>query len=117
MKVSKQEADANRERIVEVASRLFREKGFDGTTIRDISAAARMHSGSPFYHFKTKQAMLVAVMEEGLRHRGLAGSFRVDNDLVRVDHDKIGHLGVAGIDTSHFHREIEDSSQSDVQFE
>lgn len=26
-----------------------------------------MHSGSPFYHFKDKQAMLVAVMEQGLR--------------------------------------------------
>ena len=52
--------------LLAVCARLFREKGFDGTTIRDISAAASMHSGSPFYHFKTKQAMLVAVMEEGL---------------------------------------------------
>ena len=25
-----------------------------------------MHSGSPFYHFKTKQDILVAVMEQGL---------------------------------------------------
>ena len=49
-----------------MCAKLFREKGFDGTTIRDISAAAGMHSGSPFYHFKNKQAMLVAVMEEGL---------------------------------------------------
>jgi AcrR family transcriptional regulator len=49
-----------------VCARLFREKGFDGTTIRDISAAAGMHSGSPFYHFPTKQEMLVAVMEQGL---------------------------------------------------
>jgi AcrR family transcriptional regulator len=55
-----------RAELLAVCAKLFREKGFDGTTIRDISAAARMHSGSPFYHFKTKQAMLVAVMEEGL---------------------------------------------------
>ena len=55
-----------RSELLAVCARLFREKGFDGTTIRDISAAAGMHSGSPFYHFKTKQAMLVAVMEEGL---------------------------------------------------
>jgi AcrR family transcriptional regulator len=58
--------------LLRVCARLFREKGFDGTTIRDISQAAGMHSGSPFYHFKTKQEMLVAVMEqgltEGLRH-------------------------------------------------
>jgi AcrR family transcriptional regulator len=55
-----------REKLLRVCARLFREKGFDGTTIRDISAAAGMHSGSPFYHFPTKQEMLVAVMEEGL---------------------------------------------------
>ena len=55
-----------REELLAVSARLFREKGFDGTTIRDISAAAGMHSGSPFYHFKTKQDILVAVMEQGL---------------------------------------------------
>ena len=55
-----------REDLLRVCARLFREKGFDGTSIRDISDAAGMHSGSPFYHFKTKQEMLVAVMEQGL---------------------------------------------------
>jgi AcrR family transcriptional regulator len=55
-----------REQLLRVCARLFREKGFDGTTIRDISAAAGMHSGSPFYHFPSKQEMLVAVMEQGL---------------------------------------------------
>jgi TetR/AcrR family transcriptional regulator, cholesterol catabolism regulator len=61
-----------REDLLRVCARLFREKGFDGTSIRDISQAAGMHSGSPFYHFKSKQEMLLAVMEqgltEGLRH-------------------------------------------------
>ena len=52
--------------MLRVSAKLFREKGFDGTTIRDISSAAGMHSGSPFYHFKTKQDILVAVMEQGL---------------------------------------------------
>ena len=55
-----------RETLLRVCARLFRDKGFDGTTVRDISAAAGMHSGSPFYHFRTKQEMLVAVMEQGL---------------------------------------------------
>jgi AcrR family transcriptional regulator len=55
-----------RDELLRVSAKLFREKGFDGTTIRDISAAAGMHSGSPFYHFKTKQDILVAVMEQGL---------------------------------------------------
>ncbi|HEX2649379.1 MAG TPA: TetR/AcrR family transcriptional regulator [Burkholderiales bacterium] len=55
-----------REDLLRVCARLFREKGFDGTTIRDISGAAGMHSGSPFYHFPSKQEMLLAVMEQGL---------------------------------------------------
>jgi AcrR family transcriptional regulator len=55
-----------RDELLRVSARLFREKGFDGTTIRDISTAAGMHSGSPFYHFKTKQDILLAVMEQGL---------------------------------------------------
>ena len=64
---NKAQAGGNRRReLLRVCARLFREKGFDGTTIRDISSAAGMHSGSPFYHFPSKQAMLLAVMEEGL---------------------------------------------------
>jgi len=55
-----------RDELLRVSAKLFREKGFDGTSIRDISSAASMHSGSPFYHFKTKQDILVAVMEQGL---------------------------------------------------
>src|SRR2546423_14940547 len=55
-----------RDELLRVSAKLFREKGFDGTTIRDISSAAGMQSGSPFYHFKTKQDILVAVMGQGL---------------------------------------------------
>ena len=61
--------DGNRRRDLLVgAARLFRRKGFDGTSTRDIAAAAGMQSGSPFYHFRSKQALLFAVMEEGMRH-------------------------------------------------
>jgi AcrR family transcriptional regulator len=56
-----------RDDLVRVAARLFREKGFDGTTIRDIANAVGMRSGSPFYHFANKHELLMAVMEEGLR--------------------------------------------------
>ena len=58
--------DNRRADLVRVSARLFRERGFDGTTIRDIADAVGMRSGSPFYHFKSKQEILAAVMEEGL---------------------------------------------------
>ena len=59
--------DNRRADLIRVAARLFREKGFDGTTIRDIADAVGMRSGSPFYHFANKQELLMAVMEEGLQ--------------------------------------------------
>ncbi|MGZ5241673.1 MAG: TetR family transcriptional regulator [Caldimonas sp.] len=59
--------DNRRAALVRAAAQLFREKGFDGTTIRDIAGAVGMRSGSPFYHFANKHELLMAVMEEGLR--------------------------------------------------
>lgn len=59
--------DGNRRRaLIEGAARLFRTQGFDATSTRDIAAAAGMHSGSPFYHFESKSALLHAVMDEGM---------------------------------------------------
>lgn len=59
--------DGNRRQaLLSAAARLFRVQGFDATSTRDIAAAVGMHSGSPFYHFKSKDALLYAVMEEGM---------------------------------------------------
>jgi AcrR family transcriptional regulator len=58
--------DGNRRvHLVRAAAKLFRKKGFDATSTRDIAAAVGMQSGSPFYHFKSKGELLFAVMEEG----------------------------------------------------
>jgi AcrR family transcriptional regulator len=60
--------DGNRRvELINTAARLFRKKGFDATSTRDIAAAVGMHSDSPFYHFKSKGALLYAVMDEGMR--------------------------------------------------
>ncbi|MBK8071394.1 MAG: TetR family transcriptional regulator [Ramlibacter sp.] len=60
--------DGNRrQQLIAGAARLFRRKGFDATSTRDIAAEAGMQSGSPFYHFKSKGALLYAVMEAGMR--------------------------------------------------
>jgi TetR/AcrR family transcriptional regulator, cholesterol catabolism regulator len=60
--------DGNRRaELLRCAAKLFRRKGFDATSTRDIAASVGMQSGSPFYHFKSKGALLYAVMEEGMR--------------------------------------------------
>ena len=67
-KTAEQRDDGNRRRdLVLAAARLFRQHGFDATTTRDIAAAVGMRAGSPFYHFGSKQDLLVAVMEDGMR--------------------------------------------------
>lgn len=60
------EESNRRAELIRSAGRLFREQGYDATTIRDIAAAVGMRSGSPFYHFKSKQEILKAVVLEGL---------------------------------------------------
>ena len=79
--------EGNRRRqLVRAAARLFRRQGFDGTSTRDIAAAAGMHSGSPFYHFKSKGALLYAVMEQGMTSAALrqAAVLQPDDDPAQV---------------------------------
>ena len=59
--------DNRREDLLKAAAKLFNEKGFDGASMRAIADAVGMRCGSPFYHYPSKQALLAAVMEEGLR--------------------------------------------------
>lgn len=64
--------DGNRRQaLIMAAAALFRRKGFAATSTRDIAQAVGMHSGSPFYHFKSKDALLYAVMEAGM-HSAIA---------------------------------------------
>ena len=67
-KTADERDDGNRRpALLAAAARLFRRQGFDATSTRDIAAAVGMHSGSPFYHFKSKSALLCTVMEEGMQ--------------------------------------------------
>ncbi len=60
------EEAGRRQQLLHASARLFREQGYDATSVRDIAAATGMQSGSWVYHFRTKQEILAAVMEEGL---------------------------------------------------
>ncbi|SHL99251.1 TetR/AcrR family transcriptional regulator [Phytopseudomonas punonensis] len=59
MRVSKAQAQANRALIVETASHLFRERGYDGVGVADLMAAAGFTHGGFYKHFGSK-ADLVA---------------------------------------------------------
>lgn len=58
--------ESRRHQLLRASARLFREKGYDATSVRDIAQATGLQSGSWVYHFPTKQDILVAAMEQGL---------------------------------------------------
>jgi AcrR family transcriptional regulator len=55
-------ADQTRERILRTASELFVERGYAGTSVRDISERLGMTKGSLYYHFASKDDLLVALI-------------------------------------------------------
>lgn len=89
--------DTNRrDELLRAAARLFVEKGFEATTTRDIATAVGMRSGSPFYHFRSKQELLKAVMIEGLEagYRRLQdASAGIEDPVLRLHALVRAHLG------------------------
>ncbi len=53
-------SDQTRGRILEAALEIFREKGFAATTMREVAAAAEMATGAAYYHFASKEALVLA---------------------------------------------------------
>ena len=58
MRVSREKAAENRERIIEAAGALFREKGFDGIGVVDIMKAANLTHGGFYGHFDSKDDLV-----------------------------------------------------------
>lgn len=56
----RKKAERTRSRILEAALQLFRERGFDGTTMRGIAAEAGVSLGNAYYYFKSKEHLIQA---------------------------------------------------------
>ena len=53
--------------LLDAAARLFADKGYVATSMRDIAQACGMLPGSLYYHFAAKEDLLVAVYERGVQ--------------------------------------------------
>src|SRR5688572_21832299 len=51
-----------RQELLAIAARLFAEKGFRNTTVRDIADAAGILSGSLYHHFDSKESMVDEIL-------------------------------------------------------
>lgn len=60
-------AAASRRRVIDAASRLFAERGYGDTTLQAIATASRVSRGSITWHFRSKDGLLFAVVDEVFR--------------------------------------------------
>ena len=60
---------ATRDRIVSAADQLFYERGFEATSFADVAGVVGISRGNFYYHFKTKDQILDAVIEKRIADR------------------------------------------------
>ena len=82
--------ESARGRLLVKAAHLFKMTGYERTTVRDLANEVGIQSGSIFHHFKTKEEILKAVMEEAIRYntermkRALANSQTAKEKLLEL---------------------------------
>ena len=76
-----------RDHIVDAADRLFYRQGFDHTSFSDIAAAVQLSRGNFYYHFKSKDEILNAVIEARLArtsHMLESWEFEAESPIDRI---------------------------------
>jgi TetR/AcrR family transcriptional repressor of nem operon len=63
LRITKEQAAENRARVVDAATNLFREKGFDAVGVAELMRAAGMTHGGFYNHFESKEALEAAACE------------------------------------------------------
>jgi TetR/AcrR family transcriptional repressor of nem operon len=66
MRVSREKAAQNRQRIIEVASKLFRERGFEGIGVADLMKSAGLTHGGFYGNFESKEDLMVQAAAHAL---------------------------------------------------
>ncbi|MEM9563632.1 MAG: TetR/AcrR family transcriptional regulator [Actinomycetota bacterium] len=97
------------EALLDAAAILFASQGYHRTTIRDVTSAIGMRSGSSYYHFSSKAEMLLAVYDEGIRRvqQSIDDSLidAPDEPWARLEAALTGHIA-AVLDPSAYARTI-----------
>jgi AcrR family transcriptional regulator len=64
MRKTKEEAEATRQKIIDAALELFKNRGFEATRLQDIAKATGLSRGAIYWHFKNKQDILITLMSD-----------------------------------------------------
>jgi AcrR family transcriptional regulator len=57
---------SSRQEILRASARLFRERGYDATSMNDISAAMKLSKGGLYHHFRSKDEILFHIMNHAM---------------------------------------------------
>jgi len=57
----------SQKRVLDAAAKIFRDYGYAGTTMRVIADEAELKAGSIYYHYKSKDELISAVLDLGIR--------------------------------------------------
>lgn len=118
------EEDA-RSRILQSALHLFAKRGYEGTTTKDLAAAANVAEGTLFRHFHNKKAILTEVVTLGwvdlltdlLTELSEMGSYKAIAQMMRKRMKNMSHnsdlLRVCFIEAQ-FHPDLREKVQSEV---
>lgn len=77
----------SQKRVLDAAARIFRDFGYAGTTMRAIADEADLKAGSIYYHYKSKDDLISAVLDIGIN----AVMDTVQNALKALPDDASGH--------------------------
>lgn len=67
MRISRSQAQENHDKVVEVAARLFRERGFEGVAVGELMKAAGFTHGGFYNHFDSKEALAAEALDHAFR--------------------------------------------------
>jgi len=59
-------ADISRERVLTAAARIFSERGYAGTTMRAVAKNVGLQAASLYYHYRSKEELIEAVLDMGI---------------------------------------------------
>ena len=84
----KQESERKRLNVLQVAGRCFAESGFKKTTMEEVALQAGVSKGLVFHFFGSKQALIKAVIEDGLLQWSTLSEYRASG----VEDDSLAEL-------------------------
>jgi TetR/AcrR family transcriptional repressor of nem operon len=80
LRISKEKAVENREKVVAAAAKLFREHGLDGVGVDAVADAAGLTHGAVYSHFKSKNELAVEAVRQAL-HQSMDEWLALTNGL------------------------------------